>query len=206
MLSYISLHQRGWQQHSYVTLDGVAEHAMLHLLSQNNYLSNVVMCLDHDAAGIEATGRLAEILREKGYDRISCMQSAFKDWNEDLKAQHGITPIPAQEHSNATKHEILMTYAHVPYEPERWRKGEKLPAAQGLVVGCKMARGLVTALVDQGDVHALMIGAVGVGKTAKFLYPNLEYACASGMSFMTTDTKGDYWLPPVSKERMNSNY
>ena len=98
MLSYISLHQRGWQQQSFVTLDGVAEHAMLQVLSQNKYLSNVVVCLDHDAAGIEATGRLAEILREKGYDRISCLQSAFKDWNEDLKAQHGITPIPAQEH------------------------------------------------------------------------------------------------------------
>ncbi len=98
MLSYISLHQRGWQQQSFVTLDGVAEHAMLQVLSHNNYLFNVVMCLDHDAAGIEATGRLVEILREKGYDRISCLQSAFKDWNEDLKAQHGITPIPAQEH------------------------------------------------------------------------------------------------------------
>lgn len=98
MLSYISLYKNEWQQHSYVTLDGVAEHAILHVLSQNNYLSNVVMCLDHDAAGIEATGRLAEILREKGYDRISCLKSAFKDWNEDLKAQHGIMPIPAQEH------------------------------------------------------------------------------------------------------------
>ncbi|MBR3994917.1 MAG: type IV secretory system conjugative DNA transfer family protein, partial [Clostridia bacterium] len=31
----------------------------------------------------------------------------------------------------------------------------------------------------------------GVGKTACFLYPNLEYACASGMSFLSTDTKGD---------------
>ena len=37
----------------------------------------------------------------------------------------------------------------------------------------------------------LMIGAAGVGKTANFLYPNIEYACASGMSFLTTDTKGD---------------
>lgn len=93
----------------------------------------------------------------------------------------------------ATMHEIKKTYAHIPYEPERWRKGENLPTAQGLVVGCKMALGTVTALVDQGDVHALMIGAAGVGKTANFLYPNLEYACASGMSFITTDTKGDLY-------------
>ena len=47
------------------------------------------------------------------------------------------------------------------------------------------------ALVDDGDVHTLMIGAAGVGKTAYFLYPNIELACASGMSFISTDTKGD---------------
>ena len=41
------------------------------------------------------------------------------------------------------------------------------------------------------DVHTLMIGAAGVGKTAYFLYPNIELACASGMSFISTDTKGD---------------
>jgi type IV secretion system protein VirD4 len=45
--------------------------------------------------------------------------------------------------------------------------------------------------VDTDDVHTLMIGASGVGKTAFFLYPNLEYACATGMSFLCTDTKGD---------------
>lgn len=36
-----------------------------------------------------------------------------------------------------------------------------------------------------------MIGAAGVGKTAYWLYPCIEYACASGMSFLSTDTKGD---------------
>lgn len=36
-----------------------------------------------------------------------------------------------------------------------------------------------------------MIGAAGVGKTAYWLYPCLEYAMASGMSFLSTDTKGD---------------
>ena len=64
-------------------------------------------------------------------------------------------------------------------------------AVQGLVVGCKRQAGSVTALVDTGDIHCLMIGAAGVGKTANFLYPNIEYACASGMSFVCTDTKGD---------------
>ncbi len=59
---------------------------------------------------------------------------------------------------------------------------------QGLVVGCSKKN---TAIVDTGDVHALMLGAAGVGKTAFWLYPCIEYALASGMSFLSTDTKGD---------------
>ena len=54
-----------------------------------------------------------------------------------------------------------------------------------------LKRGRIYALVDCDDVHLLMIGASGVGKTAFFLYPNLEYACACGMSFLALDTKGD---------------
>lgn len=99
----------------------------------------------------------------------------------------------------ATKQEIKKTYTEVPYEPEKWRKGENLPTAQGLIVGWRSAslfdhtapHGY--ALVDDDDIHCLMIGAAGVGKTANFLYPNLEYACACGMSFVTTDTKGDLY-------------
>jgi type IV secretion system protein VirD4 len=73
----------------------------------------------------------------------------------------------------ATRQEIQKTYVHVPYEPELWRQKKNLPSMQGLVVGCKMLPGSVTALVDTGDIHCLMIGAAGVGKTANFLYPNL---------------------------------
>ena len=120
----------------------------------------------------------------------------------------------------ATKREIKKTYVHVPFEPQLWRKGKHLPTEQGIVVGCltkrhRLGNGLrtlwnvlvvkllrkshalpktadeTTALVDTGDVHALMIGAAGVGKTAYWLYPCLEYALASKMSFLTSDTKGD---------------
>jgi len=59
------------------------------------------------------------------------------------------------------------------------------------VLGCIGRKNELTALVDSDDIHCLMIGASGVGKTAYFLYPNLEYACASGMSFLALDTKGD---------------
>ena len=70
--------------------------------------------------------------------------------------------------------------------PEIELPAEKVP--QGIVVGCS---GNNEAIVDTGDVHALMLGAAGVGKTAFWLYPCIEYALASGMSFLSTDTKGD---------------
>ena len=91
----------------------------------------------------------------------------------------------------ATKKEMEKTYRHIPFRPSLWRRGEELPKAQGLVLGCVGKKDKVTALVDPDDIHCLMIGASGVGKTAFFLYPNLEYACASGMSFLALDTKGD---------------
>lgn len=98
----------------------------------------------------------------------------------------------------ATRGEIRKTYCHIPFTPKKWRNQAKhglaptgkdgKPLPQGIVVGCT---GNNTALVDTGDVHVLMIGAAGVGKTAYWLYPCLEYACAAGMSFLSTDTKGD---------------
>ena len=100
----------------------------------------------------------------------------------------------------ATKTEIRRMYRHVPFLPKQWRKqaaAGKVPSAndkplpQGIVVGCTGGKGNTTAMIDTGDVHTLMIGAAGVGKTAYWLYPCIEYACASGMSFLSTDTKGD---------------
>lgn len=112
----------------------------------------------------------------------------------------------------ATKREIRKTYKHIPFTPDKWRKQaksgqeptasvvhlrppfskkdktEEVSLPQGIVVGCT---GNTTAMIDTGDVHALMIGAAGVGKTAYWLYPCIEYACASGMSWLSTDTKGD---------------
>ena len=70
-------------------------------------------------------------------------------------------------------------------------KPKTISLPQGIVVGCKNRGGGTVAMVDEGDVHCMMIGAAGCGKTAYFLYPNIEYACASGMSFLSTDTKGD---------------
>lgn len=107
----------------------------------------------------------------------------------------------------ATKSEIRKTYRHIPFTPSKWRRqaeSGQTPTAthimkrglfkkeknasteqalpQGIVVGCTGGKLGTTALIDTGDVHVLMIGAAGVGKTAYWLYPCIEYACASGMS------------------------
>ena len=66
----------------------------------------------------------------------------------------------------ATGREINRTYKQIPFEPDEWRKGKNLPKEQGLIVGCKSKGKTTTALVDTGDVHAVMVGAAGIGKTA----------------------------------------
>ena len=72
-------------------------------------------------------------------------------------------------------------------EPKRMKQEKKRSRVKDFIEEQQDIR----ALVDSDDIHCLMIGASGVGKTAYFLYPNLEYACACGMSFLALDTKGD---------------
>ena len=91
----------------------------------------------------------------------------------------------------ATTQEVKKTFATVPFDAASWRAGKNLPEAQGLILGSTQRGKQLDALVDRDDVHCLMIGASGVGKTAFFLYPNLEFACDSGMSYLALDTKGD---------------
>lgn len=97
LLSYITLHPRDWQRHSYVALCGTSEYAMLKLLELCPNLDHVVLCLDHDEAGIEASEKYYDLLTEKGV-RCERELSAYKDWNEDIKASHGLPAIPAEEH------------------------------------------------------------------------------------------------------------
>ena len=46
---------------------------------------------------MKATERLKRILQEHSYSNVSVLQSQYKGWNEDLKAQHGMEAIPAEE-------------------------------------------------------------------------------------------------------------
>ena len=85
MLSFLSLYQQDWQRHSYVSLCGVAEHALLQLLEESPQVKKIGLCLDNDKAGIKARKRLASILVGKGYSEVFSLLPQQKDWNEDLQ-------------------------------------------------------------------------------------------------------------------------
>ena len=93
LLSFITLYPEDWQRHSYVSLCGTSEKAMLWVLEQNPALQQIALCLDNDAAGIKASQRLSETLREKGYDQLQVCLPSQKDWNVELTDG----PLPAKQ-------------------------------------------------------------------------------------------------------------
>lgn len=107
MLSYISLHKDKWKENSYVALCSVAPQAVLHILKNNPHIDTVYTCLDHDKAGIEGNYRVAEAIRAVGNYTIKNDAPPYKDWNEELKLQNGIEPIPATDHPGLMRMKVL---------------------------------------------------------------------------------------------------
>ena len=98
MLSYITLHPEGWQKHNYVALCCAGMQAAAYQAQQNTHIREVVVCTDYDEAGTEAYYRIKEALVENDRITVRREHSRFKDWNEDIRAQHGLTPIAGCEH------------------------------------------------------------------------------------------------------------
>ncbi len=98
MLSFITLYQKDWQQHSYIAMNGVYESAVLKALESHSDLQSVYLCTDNDEGGIEAAERLRDILVEKGYTEIFRIAPREKDWNECLRQLHGVEYLPAVPH------------------------------------------------------------------------------------------------------------
>ncbi len=98
MLSFITLYQKDWQQHSYIAMNGVYESAVLKALEDHSDLRNVYLCTDNDEGGIEAAEHLKDILKAKKYENIFRISPQNKDWNEDLKAHNGAEYLPAVPH------------------------------------------------------------------------------------------------------------
>ena len=98
MLSYLTLHPENWQEHSYIAMNGVYENAVLTALKGHENLFEIAICTDNDVGGIDSADRLSDILEEKGYADIKRLVPEFKDWNECLKAQNDVEPLPAVPH------------------------------------------------------------------------------------------------------------
>ena len=85
MLSYITMNKGNWQESSYVCLGGVAIDALKNVLSTNEQISKVYMCVDRDDAGDKTVKRIGDELNEMGYEWERILPEN-KDWNEDLTA------------------------------------------------------------------------------------------------------------------------
>lgn len=113
MMSFLTLYPKDWQKHSYIAMNGVYENAVLAALKNHSNLREIVLCVDNDEGGIEAVDRLRDILHENGYPNVKRLAPEFKDWNECLKSQNGVEPLPAVPHKR--KDEYLKEVSELGY-------------------------------------------------------------------------------------------
>lgn len=98
MLSFITLYQKDWKDHSYIAMNGVYESAVLKALENHSELQSVYLCTDSDEGGIDAAERLRDIFYEHGYTDIFRIAPQQKDWNEVLRQHYGAKFLPAVPH------------------------------------------------------------------------------------------------------------
>ena len=113
MMSFLTLYPQEWQKNSYIAMNGVYENAVLTALKNHSNLSEVILCVDNDEGGIEATDRLRDILNENGYSNVKRLAPPYKDWNEVLKAKNGVKALPAVPHKR--KEEYLKEVSELGY-------------------------------------------------------------------------------------------
>ena len=113
MMSFLTLYPKDWQKHSCIAMNGVYENAVLAALKNHSNLSEVILCVDNDEGGIEATDRLRDILNENGYSNVKRLAPPYKDWNEVLKAKNGVKALPAVPHKR--KEEYLKEVSELGY-------------------------------------------------------------------------------------------
>lgn len=85
MLSFISMHKKYWQQHSYAAACSVSDRVLLQMLKDNPNIQEVFLCLDNDEAGQKAAKRISDKLFVRGV-KTHILVPNGKDWNDDLLA------------------------------------------------------------------------------------------------------------------------
>ena len=68
MLSFISMHKNGWQEHSYAACCGVSDSILFQMLRDNPNIKFVRLCLDNDKAG-----------QQIGVLRINCLCGGYTE-------------------------------------------------------------------------------------------------------------------------------
>lgn len=131
LMSFITLRNDEWKEDSFLALDGLSAKPLLQFLEEQKNIHEIFLCLDYDAAGIEACDKLKDILIKKEYDgeKIKREYPLYKDWNEQLKAEHSVEAILPQSHPKKTAYHaavrklgILNANTESPYM--KWRKQE----------------------------------------------------------------------------------
>ena len=86
MLSYITMHKKHWQKHSYAAACSVSDRVLFQMIEDYPHLKEVFLCFDNDEAGQKASQRISDKLFLKGIKSEILVPHA-KDWNEDLLEQ-----------------------------------------------------------------------------------------------------------------------
>lgn len=158
LLAFLTLYPEAWKEHSYVALCGTSEQAILWMLEKDPGLRKVVLCLDHDAAGIEASGRLTDLLGEHGYTQVSIQQPEYKDWDEDLKALNGQPAQPAQQHPQLRAAEFVCARVAVKCVDLKLDRAEqRVPALFQFYRRCLQEKKLDTAMDCAEEMAALSL-------------------------------------------------
>lgn len=131
LMSFITLRNDEWKADSFLALDGLSSKPLLQFLEDQKNIYEIFLCLDHDAAGIETSEKLKDSLMEKGYaaDLVTYCCPIYKDWNEQLKAEHGMEAVLPQSHPKKTAYHVAVRKLGImnantesPYM--KWRKQE----------------------------------------------------------------------------------
>lgn len=115
LLSFITLNLDHWQDHSYLALCGVSSQGLHQYLSDYPQIQKVILCLDNDIPGQQATASIFKELNKSSAYEIKALCPRFKDFNEDLKFIHSHPVIEGVQELfidsvNALKRKIGITY------------------------------------------------------------------------------------------------
>ena len=90
MLSYITMLDGDWKQHSYAAACSVSDRVLFQMLKDNPNIRFVYIAFDNDEAGQTAAQKLCNKLSQQNISACILVPQ-YKDWNEDLLHSNDIS-------------------------------------------------------------------------------------------------------------------